>query len=141
MGLPLRAASERRKNARFDMRFPIFMRAFGDPWIVTLTAEVSATGASFVTDRPFLLNIPVEYVLTFPPDLTRAPQALRVRFFGTVLRCERAPEGQTGFAVAVQNTAHRYLTTEEAAGFDAMEQRLPLPAVAANDELTRETGF
>ena len=69
--------------------FSAFVRALGDPWSFSETSDVSATGAFFVTERPFLLNTPVEYVLTFPPDLTKAAQPLRVRFFGMVLRCER----------------------------------------------------
>ena len=82
-------ASERRKNPRFDMHFPVFMRALGDPWALTETSDVSATGAFFITDRPFLLNTPVEYVLTFPQELTKAERPLRVRFYASVLRCER----------------------------------------------------
>ena len=85
MGLPVQAG-ERRKNTRFNMHFPAFLRALGDPWTLGETTDVSTTGAFFVTDRPFLLNAPIEYVLTFPPDLTKAPQPLRVRFFGMVLR-------------------------------------------------------
>ena len=129
--MPLRAG-ERRKNPRFDMHFPVFLRALGDPWTVTETADVSAAGAFFVTDRPFLLNIPIEYVLTFPPDLTKAPQPLRVRFFGMVLRCERIRDNNVAFGIAVRNTAHRYLSREEAAGFDAMEQKF-----AASSGLTQ----
>src|SRR5271169_1026681 len=117
-------SGERRKSHRFDMHFSAFVRALGDPWSVSETADVSAAGASFVTDRPFLLNTPVEYVLTFPSDLTKAAQALHVRFFGMVLRCELIPGGGGMYGVAVRNTAHRYLTQQEATDFEAMEQRL-----------------
>ena len=127
-GLPLSSpvqSEERRKNPRFDMHFSAFVGVLGDPWTFTETADVSAAGALFVTDRPFLLNAPVEYVLTFPPSLTKAPQPLRVRFFGLVLRCERIAEGRGTFGIAVRNTAHRYLTRDEASDFEAMEQNLP----------------
>jgi hypothetical protein len=107
------------------MHFSAFVRALGDPWLVSETTNVSAAGASFVTERPFLLNTPVEYVLTFPPDLTKAAQPLRVRFFGMVLRCERFPGGGGMFGIAVRNTAHRYLTQQEATDFQAIEQRIP----------------
>jgi hypothetical protein len=117
-------AGERRKSPRFDMHFFAFVRALGDPWSVSETANVGVAGTSFVTERPFLLNTPVEYVLTFPPDLTKAAQPLRVRFFGMVLRCERNPDGGGMFGIAVRNTAHRYLTQQEATDFAAMEQRL-----------------
>ena len=113
-GLGLRPG-ERRKHPRFDMHFPVFLRGLGESWTVSETADVSANGAFFVADRPFLLNTPMEYVLTFPPDLTKAPEPLRVRFFAMVLRCERVPESQDAFGIAVRNTAHRYLTHEEAA--------------------------
>ena len=114
--------SERRKHPRFDMRVPVFLRGLGEPWVVSETADVSAAGASFVSGHRFSLNTPLEYVLTFPPDLTKAPQPLRVRFFGTVIRCERMPESQDTFGVAVRNTAHRYLSHAEASGFSAMDE-------------------
>jgi hypothetical protein len=117
-------SGERRKNPRFDMHFSVFLRVLGDPWTVTETADVSATGAFLITDRPFLLNTPIEYILTFPQELTKAHRPLRVRFFGSVLRCERLSGGTGEFGVAVRNTAHRYLTPDESLGFEALEQRL-----------------
>ena len=118
---------ERRKSPRFDLHFPVFVRALGGPWMVSETDDVSAAGAFFFADHPFLLNAPVEYVLTFPPDLTKAPQPLRVRFFGMVLRCQRVAGGRGAFGVAVRTTAHRYLMRQEAAPFEEMEQRLRSP--------------
>ena len=133
-GLPFDSC-ERRKNPRFDMHFPVFLRRLGDPWTISETADVSATGAFFVCDRPFLLNTPIEYVLTFPSDLTKAPQPLRVRFFGMVLRCEQVPGGNGDFGIAVRNTAHRYLSRDEAVGFDAMEQGIsPVSSQAATSQ-------
>jgi len=131
---------ERRKNPRFDMHFPVFLRKLGDPWTVSETSDVSAAGAFFVTNRPILLNAPIEYVLTFPPDLTKAPQPLRVRFFGMVLRCERVPDGNGVFGIAVRNTAHRYLTSDEAANFDSMEQQLSLSANSTVTSQPSKTG-
>jgi PilZ domain-containing protein len=118
---PASQNGERRKNARFAMRFPIFVRALGEPWVRSETADVSATGAFFVSDRPFLLNAPIEYVLTFPQDLTKAKRPLLVRFFGMVIRSERVADNTGVYGIAVRNTAHRYLTGEEAAGFTAMQ--------------------
>jgi hypothetical protein len=138
-GLHFRAG-ERRKNARFDMHFPIFLRALGDPWILSETADISAAGSFFVTERPFLLNTPIEYVLTFPQELTKASRSLRVRFFGTVLRCERVPEGNGGFGIAVRNTAHRYLTREEGASFDLLDQKLRPSAGNEDSNPARKTG-
>lgn len=117
-------SGERRKHPRFDMHVSVFVRGLGEPWTVSETADVSTNGAFFVTDRPFLLNTPMEYVLTFPPDLTKAPEPLRVRFFAMVLRCERVPESQDAFGIALRNTAHRYLTHEEAANFSVIAEKL-----------------
>jgi hypothetical protein len=133
-------SGERRKNTRFDMHFPVFLRVLGDPWTMTETGDVSASGAFFVTDRPFLLNTPIEYVLTFPQELTKAQRPLRVRFYGSVLRCERVTAGSGRFRVAVRNTAHRYLTADESLGFDALEQRLGSVSGNAGHAAERKTG-
>jgi len=132
-------AGERRKNPRFDMHVPVFVRALGEPWIATETADVSAAGAFFITERPLLLNAPLEYVLTFPPELTKAQRPLLVRFFGMVLRCERVPDGSGLYGIAVRNTGHRYLTREEAAGFDAMKPKRSPRANAEEAEQPRST--
>src|SRR5215469_4039056 len=94
-------SSERRKNVRFDMHFPVLLHALGEAWVATETADVSAAGAMFVTERPFQINLPVEYVLRFPPELTKAPRPLLVRFFGTVLRCEHVPDCGERYGIAV----------------------------------------
>jgi hypothetical protein len=135
-GLSARAG-ERRKNARFDMHFPVLLRALGESWVTTETADVSTTGAMFVTQRPFLLNAPVEYVLSFPPELTKASRTLLVRFFGAVLRCEHVPDGSGHYGVAVRNSGHRYLTREEAAGLDAIASKPPQPATLRNSQATQ----
>jgi len=145
MSHPMKASAhshseERRKNPRFDMHFPVFLRVLGDPWTLTRTNDISATGAFFVTDRPFLLNTPIEYVLTFPPELTKAQRPLRVRFYGSVIRCERVAAGTGTFAVAVRNTAHRYLTADESLSFDALEQRLGPAASRPDFPSDRKTG-
>ncbi len=114
-------SAERRKNARFAMRFPIFVRGLGEPWSTSETADVGAAGAFFVCDRPFLLNAPIEYVLIFPPELTKAARPLLVRFFGMVIRSGRAADGSGLYGIAVRNSAHRYLTGEEAASFVATQ--------------------
>ena len=121
-------ARERRKNQRFEMRFSVLLRVVGDSWMSSETTEVSATGASLITDRPFLLNTPVEYVLTLPPELTKAPRPIRVRFYGSVLRCERIAQGDATFGVVVRNTSHRYLSRDESAVFEDIEQSRGLSA-------------
>ena len=113
--------SERRKHPRFGMHVPVFLRGLGEPWMATETGDVSAAGAFFVSGRRFPINTPVEYVLTFPPDLTKAAEPLRVRFFGTVIRCAQMPESQDTFGIAVLKTGYRYLSHAEASGFSAMD--------------------
>jgi len=122
------------------MRFPVILRALGDPWRLGETSDLSATGVFFVTERPLLLNTPIEYILTFPPELTKAPHPLRVRFFGTVLRCERVADSNGAFGVAVLKAAHRYLTREEAASFEALEQELSPTTSSANPGKSGSTG-
>ncbi len=118
-------ARERRKNLRYGMRFPILLRTQGDVWAVGETADVGAAGTFFVTHRHFAPGTIIEYVLTFPPELTKAAHPLRLRFFGMVLRCEPIANPAGFFGIAVRNTAHRYLSREESASFDAMEQQFP----------------
>ena len=122
-GLPFHSP-ERRKNPRFDLHFPAFLRVLGDLWAVGETTDVSATGAFFVTDRSFLFGAPIEYVLTFPPDLTKAANPRRVRFFGKVLRSYRVPDSIGAFRIAVRSDGHRYLSPEQSASFDAIDQKL-----------------
>jgi PilZ domain len=122
-GLTLQS-DERRKRRRFEIHFAALLRALNDSWAVCETDDVSSTGAFLFTDRPFLVSAPVEYVLTFPPDLTKVANSLRVRFFGKVLRCERVPDNDSVFGIAVQSAAYRYLSQEQSLSFDAIEQKL-----------------
>jgi PilZ domain-containing protein len=133
-------AGERRKNPRFDIHFRANLRVFGNPWTRSETTEISATGASFITNRPFLLSTPVEYVLTLPPELTKAARNIRVRFYASVLRCERVTSGEGTFAVAVRNTGHRYLSPEEAAVFDELDKKPEPTDHRATDDSDRKTG-
>src|SRR5580704_13434443 len=71
------------------MHFPALLRTLDDSWAGAETTDVSATGSFLVADRPFLVSAPVEYVLTFPPDLTKAPNPL-VRDPGTQRHAEMA---------------------------------------------------
>jgi hypothetical protein len=120
------------------MHFQVFMRALGDPWALTETSDVSSAGAFFITNRPFLLNTHVEYVLTFPQELTKAERPLRVRFYALVLRCERIPDGDGPFGVAVRNTAYRYLPRDESANFDNLDQK-PDRATTGDDSPVHRT--
>jgi hypothetical protein len=115
---------ERRKTLRFVMRLPVILRGLGDSWTLGETTDVSATGAFLVCERPFLLNASIEYVLTFPKELTKASQPLRVRYFGEVLRCERFPKIGRVFGIAVSSSTYRYLTRDQAVTFEELERNL-----------------
>jgi PilZ domain-containing protein len=120
-------AKERRKRLRFDMKLPVLLREMGNSWAIGETVNLSASGAYFVTNRPLLIGVVVEYVLTFPADLINAPQPLRVRFVSKVMRCERVPENSEAFGIAVSNKGHHYLSSvssEESASYDAIEKQL-----------------
>lgn len=117
----------RRKRLRFDMRLSVLLRAKGDSWALGETVDVSAYGSLFVTNRPFQIGIAIEYVLTFPPNLTNTPQPLQVRFFGNVVRCQQVPEHNEAFAIAVRNKGPRSLSalsSEQSASYLAIEQQL-----------------
>ena len=113
---------ERRKNTRFDMRFSVLLRVVGDSWMSSETIELSATGASLVTDRPFLLNTPVEYVVTLPPELTKAPVPSEFDFSARSFAANELIKTHATFGVVVRNTSHRYLSPNESAVFDELEQ-------------------
>jgi len=131
---------DRRKNPRFDMHFSAFVRRVGESWECCETADVSAAGAFFLTQHPFPLHAPVEFILTFPSELTKAPQQLRMRFYASVVRCERIASGNGAFGVAVRNTAHRYLTREESAYFDSLDRNHEHPDSSFGDQNSSQTG-
>jgi hypothetical protein len=98
------------------MQCSIFLRTqrASGHWILSETDNVSTVGAHFASNVELPPDESVEYVLTFPPELTHAPAPWRVRFYGSVVRVE--PQ-TTGYGVAVHTTKHRYLSPEEPDGF------------------------
>jgi hypothetical protein len=111
------------------MRCSIFLRApraYGE-WILGETSNVSAVGAYFPSKVELSSDESVEYVLTFPPELTHAPAPWRVQFYGSVVRVERQTAEQGTYGVAVHTTKHRYLSPEESDGFCSLDGE-PTPA-------------
>ncbi len=96
----------------------------GDGWVYAETVDISAAGAFFVTKRQFSPHALIEYVLTFPSELTKAPRNLRMRFSASVVRCERIPGESGAYGVAVRHNTHRYLTSEEVSYFDSLDKSL-----------------
>ena len=121
-------SGERRRNLRFPMPFSILLRTPADsgPWILSKTANVSAVGAYFPTSVELPPDESVEYVLTFPPELTHAPAPWRVYFYGNVVRVEPHDGTPGTYGVAVHTIKRRYLSSEESEGFRGLgEARTP----------------
>lgn len=105
---------QRRGNLRFNINIPILVGTAGRPWTVGETINLSASGVYFIASRPLLKGVGVEYVLTFPRDLTDAHQPSHVRFSGTVVRNEPVAKPRGNFGIAVRNeTLSRVAAREE----------------------------
>jgi hypothetical protein len=115
---------ERRRKPRFAMHCSIFLRTLGasGEWIRSETANVSTVGAYFASKVELPRDRSVEYVLTFPPELTHAPAPWRVRFYGSVVRVEAQTAGQGTYGVAVYTTKHHYLSPEESEAFCGLDE-------------------
>jgi len=116
-------STERRQKPRFALQCSIFLRAPGasDEWIRSKTANVSVVGAYFASQVELPPQESVEYVLTFPPELTHAPDPWRVCFYGSVVRVEPLTLAEGGYGVALRTTKHRYLSHEESQGFRRLD--------------------
>jgi hypothetical protein len=107
------------------MQCSIFLRTprASGRWILSETDNVSTVGAHFASNVELPPDESVEYVLTFPPELTHAPAPWRVRFYGSVVRVEPRTAGQDTYGVAVQTTKkHRYLSPQESDGFRTLDE-------------------
>jgi hypothetical protein len=115
--------SNRRHRLRFDMSFPVLLRTIGGPWEAGVSKNVSVNSTFVLTNIPFLLSADAEWMLTLSPDLTKE-KPLILRFYGTVLRCEHAREGDFSFEIELQNLQCTYLPEDEAAQFGAIFAKL-----------------
>lgn len=72
-----------------------------------------------------LPDSPIEYILTFPSELTHAALPLHVRFCGRVIRVE--PRGKNeGYCIAVRSTSYKYLSREAAETLAGIDRPLAL---------------
>ena len=119
---------ERRRKPRFAMRCSIFLRnsCASGPWILSKTVNVSVAGAYCASNVELSKDESVEYVLTFPPELTHAPAPWRVRFLGSVVRVESDAAAQGTYGVAVYTTKRRYLSPEESNRFCSLDDARPI---------------
>ena len=121
-------SSDRRTRLRFDMSFPVLLRAIGDPWKAGESKNIGVKGAFILTSNPFLLSAGVECVLRLPPQVTKANRPLMIRFIGTVLRCQSGRERDFSFGIALESHDYRYLPVEEAARFDTIFEEISTTA-------------
>jgi PilZ domain len=96
---------DRRELRRFHIQLPAEVKFTngGVHEFTTETRNVSARGVFFYVDQKPARGTKVEFVLTFPPELTFT-RSIRVRFTGTVLRVEEPHvEGRVGIAAAIEH--------------------------------------
>jgi hypothetical protein len=81
--------------------------------VATETRNVSARGVFFYVDKRPAAGGKIEFILTFPPELTFT-HSIRVRFVGTVVRVEEPPiAGRFGIAAAIEH--YEFLTDSASA--------------------------
>ena len=96
---------DRREMRRFNVQLPaqVMLHNDGVHEVITLTRNVSARGVFFYVDQRVTPGSEIEFVLTFPPELTFT-QSIRVRFAGTVVRVEEPTrDGRIGIAAAINH--------------------------------------
>ncbi len=92
---------ERRSASRFQLKLPLTLRS-GDRTIQAFTSDVSARGVLFYTDTEWTGDSPLEFDITFPPEITLST-SLRVRCRGKIIRViPRSPMG-IGIAASIHN--------------------------------------
>jgi hypothetical protein len=82
--------TERRSSRRFTMALPLTIRLHHSSGALEKhgkTRDVSFRGLYFWTDEEFEADIPIEFVLTLPKEITRASD-VKIRCFGRVIRVE-----------------------------------------------------
>lgn len=119
-------SEDRRRNPRYTLCFSAFVwvPSLGKDWARSKTINVSTGGAALETGIAVLPDSPIEYILTFPSELTHAAVPLHVRFCGRVIRVESRGENE-GHCVAVQSTSYKYLPRGVAETFAAFDRPLP----------------
>lgn len=93
---------ERRSATRFQLKLPLTLR-FDGKEIAAFTNDVSARGVLFYSDSDQFGNNPLEFDITFPPEITLST-SLRVRCRGTIVRI--MPPSPMGIGIAA--TIHNY---------------------------------
>ena len=92
---------ERRSATRFQLKLPLTLRS-GDRTLQAFTSDVSARGVLFYTDTEWTGESPVEFDITFPPEITLST-SLRVRCRGQIIRVIPPNAMGVGIAAAIHN--------------------------------------
>lgn len=118
---------ERRKNLRFRLAFTAAVRTpfFDEAWLTCKTSSVGVKGACLETAVALPLETCIDYVVTFPAELTHTPSPLRVKFSGQVLRVDSMGEEHEAYRVAVSNTKYRFVRDAEGEFSDAAQADSP----------------
>jgi hypothetical protein len=103
---------ERRRNPRFEMQLPIEI-ALKDKVgrVIGITRNVSAAGVYFYVEPDAIGGPTVEFVLTFPPEITLV-KSLKVRCTGRVIRIDT--NGRRGVGVATEIEHYEFLNAADA---------------------------
>src|SRR5207249_8691932 len=91
---------EKRATRRFALRLPVSVTYSenGSQEKTAQTRDVSARGICFYLDSAITAGSPIEFTLTFPPEITLT-ESFGVRCKGKVVRVENgAPDGKVAWA-------------------------------------------
>ncbi len=102
---------DRRRMPRFDLQLPIEVSHGESGSVLAVTRNVSAGGVYFYVDSGVIQSPTVEFVLTFPPEITLV-KSLKVRCTGRVLRVDDSQPPNAGVAAEIQR--YEFLTTASA---------------------------
>jgi len=100
---------ERRSASRFQLKLPLTLRS-GDRTIQAFTSDVSARGVLFYTDTEWTGDSPLEFDITFPPEITLST-SLRVRCRGKIIRV--IPPSAMGIGIAASIHNYEFLNGSE----------------------------
>jgi len=100
---------ERRSASRFQLKLPLTLRS-GDRTIQAFTSDVSARGVLFYTDTEWTWDSPLEFDITFPPEITLST-SLRVRCRGKIIRV--IPPSAMGIGIAASIHNYEFLNGSE----------------------------
>jgi hypothetical protein len=93
---------EKRSTRRFALELPVNVKFLAESQanMTGQTRDVSSRGAFIYLNSQIAEGVPIEFVMTLPPEITLA-DPIRVRCSGKILRAERRGEEQ-GVAATIE---------------------------------------